>query len=273
MFTVSVSKIESFHNLMNGTWGTYESVITDIMGGLRVQKAAFDIGNLVDAYVNDALSGTSTYLQIRTKLGMELHNDGIRAIDKWVEEFKATHSQYTVQEERKKIYKTKHGDLAVTMKIDIGCPDKIKDVKTSKGAMEYSSYLSKIQGSMYLDAFEKELLEYEHFKVSHQTLRVTYQGLTKQMPASPGYIDDVLNRFMDFVVKNDLSIFIDRPDLYDMDTIIFSPKHFYKTIEMVVKDDPGYVTWMQSKGYPLSEKVIETIKNLNILNHGKEKEK
>ena len=64
---------------------------------------------------------------------------------------------------------------------------------------------------------------------------------------------------MEFVMKNDLAVYIDRPEVYKMDTIIFSPKHFHKSVAAVLKEDPGYIKWMNGAGYKFDQEVKEQI--------------
>lgn len=255
MHTVSVSKIESFYSYQNGIYGDYESLLKDIMG-IKTFKAVFDIGNLIDAYMNDALVNTTTYQALEQKFKLKLHEEAKYEMSKWADGFKETNPVFAVQEEKSKLYQTNYGPINITMKADITCPRIMKDVKSSQYGMSYENYLSKIQGLFYLNAFEKDYLDYEHFKVSHKTLRVNYGGFTRQMPAQAGYIESILNSFMSFVMTNNLSVFINKPEVYELSSFIFAPKHWYKTVEQVLKTDPGYIKWMHSKGYPLSQDVI-----------------
>lgn len=260
MFTVSASKIKTFDTYAKGSWGGYDSVVTDIMG-IKKKSTALNIGSCVDAYINDMLAGGDSYDKLSTKLGLFIHEDGIEELNAWGMDFKKKHPTFTIQPKSTKIYTTKYGDLAVTLMKDIVYPGGIKDVKTSAWPLSklVAGYISDIQGLLYLDDEECDLMEYEHFKVSHATNRVKYEGIARQAPASSGYITAVLNNFMEFVMKNELSVYIDRPEVYKMDTIIFSPKHFHKSVAAVLKEDPGYIKWMMWAGYKFDQEVKEQI--------------
>ena len=272
MLTVSTSKIKDFHDYTKGMpWINEEALIMSIMG---IKKEAFqlDFGNLVDAMVNDQLTGDKKeYEKITQKLDMSIHPDGILEIKNWVHKFKHKHPNYLVQATHKKIYTTKYGDLAVTIKTDIDVPDEnfVVDVKTSKHDMKYDTHGSSLQGYIYLDALERDHLLYECFKVYHTTLKVKYSGAIKQNPASNGFLAAIFNQFMYFVTKNGLLPYIDRPDVYTMDTVLFAPKHFYKKVSQVAVVDPGYLAWMASAGYKFDDETTFIINQFKQKKHGK----
>lgn len=259
MFSVSVSKLSSYHEYTVGAWGDSESILLDIMGVKR-EKISFDLGNLVDTYINDGLTGKNTYEAMSKKLGMFLHLDGIEELDNWLSEYKKKNQGYVIQKEIKKTFETNYGPLNVAGITDVLTPQTIEDNKTTK-QFNYESYINNFQGYLYTNMIQLPM-QYNVFKVSHITNRVKFEGTVRQTYRGDDYVQGVVEGFIRFVVKNDLQIFIDRPDVFDFGTYIFANKHFYKTIAKVLEEDPGYIRWMISKEYKFSEAVVDYVKKL-----------
>lgn len=261
MFSVSVTKLQNYHEYTVGVWGDSESIILDIMGR-KTTKISFDLGNLVDTYINDGLTGKNTYEAMSEKLGMFLHQDGLDELDNWLSDYKAKNTGYVIQKEIKKTFDTNYGPLVVSGITDVVSPTHIDDNKTTK-QFNYESYINSFQGYLYTYMLQLPM-RYNVFKVSHITNRVKFEETVLQTYRGDSYVQSVIEGFMRFVVKNDLQLFIDRPEVFDFDTYIFSPKHFFKKIAKVLKDDPGYVKWMISKGYNCSEDVVDYVTKLKI---------
>lgn len=275
MFAVSVTKLQNYHEYVVGVWGDSESIILDIMG-IKTQKISFDLGNLVDSYINDGLTGKNTYDDMCKKTGMFLHDDGLDELDEWLSDYKTQNTGYVVQKEIKKTFDTNYGPLVVSGITDVVTPSHIDDNKTTK-SFSFDTYINNFQGYLYTNMIQLPM-RYNVFKVSHITNRVKFEGTVLQTYRGDSYVQDKIEGFMRFVVKNDLQIFIDRPDVFDFDTYIFGKKHFYKTIGKVLEEDPGYVRWMMSKGYNCSEGVVDYVKNIRYkltdkINFGKHKDK
>lgn len=245
IYSASVSMIKSFHGWYNlkSKYISEQDVIDTIMR-IKKPKISFDLGNLVDAYVTDLLSGSNIYDELKAKLNLELHEDGIAEICKWAEDFKQNNEIYTVQSEANKVYNTDLGILSLKLRTDILTPNIVHDIKTSKYGLNAATYLHDMQGFLYCDILEAGTMIYHHFWISHTTNRVRFDGFVKQPREKESMVKQVIMQFLAFCHKKGLISYLLPPEI-NIDSIFPRGKYKNKPVSEMLRTEDGfnYLQW------------------------------
>ena len=268
MYLTSTSKIKSFHNWYNlgAKYDTKESII-EMIKGTKVFKVSFDLGNLVDSFITDELTGSETYMKLTKKLNMELHENGIQNLIEWSTAFKEAHSTFQCQPSGNVDYRTPLGDISVHYRTDISTLMEVYDIKTGKQAAQAKNYLRDFQGWIYCDALDVDTMIYVHFIVSHATNNVRHDKDIRQHRIRKSELVDIITQFVSFCKKEGIEQYIlPKPVVTMTLSSTYDRGNKFKDVTLAkmvsTKDGKSYLQWVRDNvsDVILDEEILTLIK-------------